>query len=171
MSNENQAPNGAHNNESQSPVFAIQRIYIKDVSFEAPNLPEIYAAEYKPDVNMEMNSKSRSVGEDLYETVLTITLSAKLGEKTAFLVEVHQAGVFVLKNMTEEQVEQTLAVAAPDALYPYARETIASLISRAAFPPIHLTPVNFLALYMQRKQQEAAQAAGQQGDNGEVTVQ
>ena len=149
----------ATGNQQQAPQFSIQKIYVKDISFEAPNLPEMFSVEYKPEVKMEMNSKSRQVNDDHYEVVLSVTLSAEIGEKTAFLVEVQQAGLFFIKNFTEQQVHQLLGAAGPEALYPYVREVVSSLIGKAGFPSIQLAPVNFMGLYMERMQQVQAEQA------------
>ena len=148
----------AKTNEQQSPQFAIQKIYVKDISFEAPNLPEMFGIDYKPEVKMEMNSKSRQVTEDHFEVILSVTLSAEIEEKTAFLVEVQQAGLFLIKNFTEQQTHQLLGAASPEALYPYVREVVSSLIGKTGFPSIQLAPVNFMGLYMERMQQAQAQA-------------
>jgi len=157
----------AGGDEQQAPQFAIQKIYVKDISFEAPNLPEMFSIEYKPEVKMEMNSKSRQVAEDHFEVVLSVTLSAEIGDKTAFLVEVHQAGLFLIKNFNEQQTHQLLGAAAPESLYPYVREAVSSLIGKTGFPSIQLAPVNFMGLYMERMQQ--AQAEAQQASDAEAS--
>lgn len=160
----------ATNEEQQNlPQAAIQRIYVKDISFEAPNLPELFSVEYKPQIKMEMNSKSRIVADDNYEVILTISVKAEIEEKTVFLAEVQQAGIFMLKNLNEEQLQHSLSVMAPETLYPYVRETIASLIGRTGFPVVQLAPINFQALFIQKMQQaQAAQAEGKKGDNDQV---
>ncbi|WP_196138901.1 protein-export chaperone SecB [Aliikangiella sp. G2MR2-5] len=161
--------------QQAAPQFAVQRVYVKDISFEAPNLPELFNVEFKPQVKMEMNSKSRLVADNNFEVVLSVTLSAEVEEKTAFLAEVQQAGIFFIKDFNEQQTHQLLGAAAPEALYPYVREAIANLIGRTGFPAIQLTPVNFMGLYMermQRAQAEAQQQAEAQGENaGSETVQ
>jgi len=164
---------GSQNQQSpDAPQVAIQNLYVKDASFEAPNLPEVYTMEYKPKINVEMNSKSRGVADNNYEVVLTISVKAEVEEKTAFLVEVHQAGLFFLKNLSQEQLQHTLSVMAPETLYPYAREAIASLIGRSGLPAIQLSPVNFQALYMQKLQQAAAQAeGGSEEQSSDTTIQ
>ena len=161
----------AATNEEQKnlPQAAIQRIYVKDISFEAPNLPELFSVEYKPQIKMEMNSKSRIVADDNYEVILTISVKAEIEDKTVFLAEVQQAGIFMLKNLSEEQLQHSLSVMAPETLYPYVRETIASMIGRTGFPAVQLAPVNFQALFVQKMQQaQAAQADGNQGDDAQV---
>jgi len=164
-------PEAAANAEEQQnlPQAAIQRIYVKDISFEAPNLPELFSVEYKPQIKMEMNSKSRIVADDNYEVILTISVKAEIEDKTVFLAEVQQAGIFMLKNLNEEQLQHSLSVMGPETLYPYVRETIASLIGRTGFPAVQLAPVNFQALFIQKMQQaQAAQAEGKDGDSDQV---
>lgn len=161
-------PEAAANGEEQQnlPQAAIQRIYVKDISFEAPNLPEMFSVEYKPQIKMEMNSKSRIVADDNYEVILTISVKAEIEDKTVFLAEVQQAGIFMLKNLNEEQLQHSLSVMGPETLYPYVREAIASMIGRTGFPAVQLAPVNFQALFIQKMQQ--AQAEGKDGDNDQV---
>ncbi len=165
----------ASQDEQNLPTAAIQKIYVKDVSFEAPNLPELFSVEYNPQVKMEMNSKSRAVAEDNFEVILTISVKAEIEDKTVFLAEVQQAGIFLLKNITEEQMQHTLSVMAPETLYPYIRETIASLIGKTGFPAIQLAPVNFQALYIQKLQQAQAAAGSDDAatgdDSGDATIQ
>ncbi len=158
--------------QAAAPQFAIQKIYVKDISFEAPNLPELFNVEYKPQVKMEMNSKSRKVADDHFEVILSVTLGAEIGEKTAFLAEVQQAGLFLIKGFNDQQTHQLLGAAAPESLYPYVREAISSLIGKTGFPAIQLTPVNFMGLYMENMQraQAEAQAAGEE-TAGSETVQ
>ncbi len=156
---DNNQPTEANSQEQQDqPQLAIQKIYIKDASFEAPNLPEMFSVEYKPQIKMEMNSKTREVAENNYEVVLTVSVTSSVEEKTVFLVEVQQAGIFAITNVEDAQLQHALGVMGPETLYPYLRETIASLIGKAGFPAIQLAPVNFQALFMQQLQQAAAQA-------------
>jgi len=159
------------------PQAAIQRVYVKDISFEAPNLPDMFTVEYKPQVNLDMNSKSRQVADDNYEVILTISLKAEQDEKTVFLAEVQQAGIFLIKNVNQEQLQHALSVMGPETLYPYIRETIASLIGKTGFPSIQIAPVNFQALYLQKLQEaQAAQAnsdqvKGASDESGGATIQ
>lgn len=158
--------------DQAAPQFAIQKIYVKDISFEAPNLPEMFSVEYKPEVKMEMNSKSRQVADDHYEVVLSVTLSAEIEDKTAFLVEVQQAGLFLIKNFNEQQTHQLLGAAGPESLYPYVREAVSSLIGKTGFPSIQLAPVNFMGLYMERMQQAQTQAEDANAEaTGSETIQ
>lgn len=159
--------------EQQGPQFAIQKIYVKDISFEAPNLPEMFNLEYKPQVKMELNSKSRQLGDNHYEVALNVTLSAEIEEKIAFLAEVEQAGLFFMKGFNDQQAHQLLGAAAPEALYPYVREAISSLIGRTGLQTIQLAPVNFMGLYMERMQQAQAEAqkAAEGDDSPSETIQ
>ncbi len=155
MSEQNQATQ-----EEQEVVFQIQRIYVKDVSFEAPNLPNIFQQEWKPQLSFELNTETREVGENLYEVALHINVSVTLEDSndTAFICEVKQAGVFTVSGLDEINLAHALAVTAPEILYPYARELIASLVNRGTFPALNLSPVNFDALfadYLKRQQEEA----------------
>lgn len=156
--------------QENMPQAAIQRVYVKDISFEAPNLPELFSTEYKPQIKMEMNSKSRKVADDNFEVVLNITVNADQDEKTVFLAEVQQAGIFFVKNVNEQQLQHALSVMAPETLYPYARETIASLIGKTGFPAVQLAPVNFQALFMQKLQQAQAEQGGEAASE-ETTIQ
>ena len=133
--------------------FAIQRIYAKDISFEAPNAPEVFSGEWKPDINIQLNTATTRLKDDNYELVLTVTVTAKQGENTSFLAEVQQAGIFMIKNIPEAEMAPMLGIYCPNVLFPYAREAISDLITRGSFPQMLLAPVNFEALYAQQLQQ------------------
>lgn len=158
MSEENQVAT----QETEVPFeFQIQRIYVKDVSFEAPNLPNIFHQEWKPQLGFELDTETRELGEDLYEVVLHINVSTTLEDSgdTAFICEVKQAGVFTIKGLEGIQLAHMLAAQCPEILYPYARELIASLVNRGTFPALNLSPVNFNALFADYlARQEAEQA-------------
>ena len=145
----------AQTNERQ---FAIQRIYTKDISFETPNSPDVFTQEWKPEINVSMNSASKNLGDDHVEVTLTVTVTAKHGENTAFLAEVQQAGIFMAKGMSDEEMGPMLGVFCPNTLFPYAREVVGDLINRGSFPQFVLAPVNFEAIYAQRMQQAKEQA-------------
>jgi len=148
------------NQENSGQQFAIQKIYIKDVSFESPNAPVIFGnGEWQPEVNVQLNSSHQSVGENAYEVVLTITVTAKQGDKTAFLVEIKQAGVFAMSGFPEEALAGMLGAYCPEALFPFAREAIADFVNKGGFPQFLIAPVNFNALYTQHMQQQASGAA------------
>jgi preprotein translocase subunit SecB len=139
------------------PEFSIQRIYIKDSSFEAPGTPEIFRNEWKPEVNLDLNIHNKKIEDESYEVVIKLSVTAKLGEQTAFIAELKQAGVFTVKNFKPEQLPEVLGILCPEVLFPYAREAISDLTVRGSFPPLHLAPINFAALYHQQvkaKQQQ-----------------
>ena len=166
MADEQQV-NGADQQEQQQ-AFHIQRIYAKDVSFEAPNAPDIFRKEWKPELSLDMNVKNTEVTEGVYEVVLKITATNKVGDDVAFLAEVHQAGIFsISKALNEGQRAQLLGAFCPNILFPYARECLSNLVTRATFPQLNLAPVNFDAVFaqhVQQQQQQAQQAAEQQAD-------
>src|ERR1700677_282865 len=139
--------------EQKTPNFSIQKVYLKDLSFEAPNSPTVLSGEWKPEANMEMNTSFEKLDETHYEVVLRMTLTAKNRDEVAFITEVKQAGIFALENIAPEQVEPILLSYCPTALFPYARDVISSTIFRGSFPELNLAPVNFDALYLQSKQQ------------------
>ncbi len=144
--------------------FAMQRIYNKDLSFESPATPGIFRKQWQPKVNVDLNTKSDKIDDEgNFEVVLTITLTAKVGEETAFLVEVQQAGIFLIKGFEGEDLRRILGTAAPNILFPYARETIDSVCVKGGFPPVMLAPVNFDALYQQAMAQAQNQGDAQQG--------
>ena len=137
--------------------FAMQRIYTKDVSFESPSTPDVFKKQWQPKVNVDLNTKSDAIDEQgNYEVVLSITITAKIDEETAFLVEVQQAGIFLIKGFEGEDLRRVLGTAAPNILFPYAREAIDALCVKGGFPPVMLAPVNFDALYQQALAQAAA---------------
>lgn len=150
----------AASQEQPAQQFVMQRIYNKDVSFESPATPNVFTKQWQPKVNVDLNSRSNPIDENgNFEVVLSITLTAKVDDETAFLVEVKQAGIFFITGFEENQLRRLLGTAAPNVLFPYARENIDSLIVKGGFPPVMLAPVNFDALYDQALQQQAAQAA------------
>jgi len=146
--------------EQQEQQFIIQRIYVKDVSFEAPNSPGMFTQEWNPDTNLDLNTHVNPLSGDNYEVELTITITVKSSDKTAFLVEVRQAGVFFIVGYAQEQINHLLAAYCPNILFPYAREVIASLVSKGSFPELHLSPINFDALYARRLQEEQGKEQG-----------
>lgn len=152
------------NQQAAEPQFAIQKIYLKDVSFESPNAPTVFAdaeVKWKPEINVQLNSSHQVIGQDVYEVVLNITVTAKQNEKTAFLVEVKQAGLFTLSGFPKENLEGMLGAYCPESLFPFAREAVAGFVNKGGFPPLLLSPINFNALYAQQVQQQQAAATGQ----------
>ncbi|GLS92484.1 protein-export protein SecB [Psychromonas marina] len=142
--------------------FNIQRIFVKDISFECPNSPLIFKKEWAPEVSMDIDTKSQKLEDGVFEVVLTLTTTAKVGEDIAFLCEVQQAGIFSVGQIEGAQMAHCLNAFCPNILFPYARETVSSLVTRGTFPQLNLAPVNFDALFqnaMMQKQAEAEQAA------------
>jgi len=152
----------AKKEKQQAPArqFALQRIYTKDVSFEAPNCPDIFRMEWKPEAKVNLNNEVNKLGDDLYEVALTVTLTTTVGEKTAYLVEVKQAAIVGIQGFTEPEMGQMLSAYCPNLLFPYVREVVSDLVSKATFPQMLLSPVNFDALYQQHQQQASAAAPG-----------
>ncbi len=141
--------------------FIIERVYVKDISFEAPNSPAVFTEEWEPDTSLNLNTQVNPLGDDHYEVELHVTVSVKNKEgKTSFLVEVVQAGAFLISGYPQEQLGHLLASYCPSNLFPYAREVISNLVSKGSFPEMHLSPINFDALYAQRLQEEQAKAEG-----------
>ena len=147
--------------EQNGPQFAIQRIYTKDISFETPNSPAIFTEKWEPQVNVDLNSSGNKLGNEVFEVVLSLTVTAKLGEKTAYLAEVQQAGVFSLAGFSDQDIGGMLHSFCPNILFPYAREVISDLVSKGSFPQLLLAPINFDALYAQHLQQQQAKGEEQ----------
>lgn len=142
--------------EQEAPVFSIEKIYVKDISLEVPNAPSVFLDKDTPEVSIALQTGVQRLGDDVFEVALTVTVTAKTPEKTVFLVEVVQAGVFRVKNVPEDNLEPLLSIACPNILFPYARELVADAVTRAGFSPVILQPVNFEAMYVSRQQQAAA---------------
>lgn len=157
MSEATQPDAGAPEQEQTGAQFALQRIYCKDISFETPNSPAIFQQEWKPEIKLDIDTRSTKLDDVNYEIVLAITVTATVGSSTAFLCEVQQAGIFTIDNIPEQQLPHTLGSFCPNMLFPYARETISNLVNRGTFPPLNLAPVNFdaiFAAYVQKRQEE-----------------
>jgi preprotein translocase subunit SecB len=152
MAEEQQA---AQQEQDQQPVFSIEKIYVKDLSLEIPNAPAVFLQRETPQVGIELRNNAATIGDGIYDVVITVTVTSKVEDKTVFLVEVAQAGIFQIRNVPNENIEAILGVACPNILFPYAREVVSDLVTRAGFPPVLLNPINFEALYAQQKQQEA----------------
>ncbi|BAL23335.1 protein-export chaperone SecB [Azoarcus sp. KH32C] len=149
------------NTQAAQPVFSIEKIYVKDLSLEVPNAPRIFLERENPQINVQLRSEAAGVDDGVYEVTLTVTVSAKLAEdRTVFLVEVAQAGIFQIRNIPESDLEPVTMIGCPNILFPYAREAISDAVTRAGFQPVVLAPVNFEALY-QAQQQAPAREAGE----------
>jgi preprotein translocase subunit SecB len=147
--------------QNNQPVFSIEKIYVKDLSLEIPNAPQAFLERETPTVDIQLHHNSTSVDDGLYQTVLTVTVTAKINDKTLFLVEAAQAGIFTLRNIPPSDIEAVLGIACPNILFPYVREVVSDIVVRAGFPPVVLNPVNFEALYQAQRDAQAQQAAPQ----------
>jgi len=145
--------------EENQQQFAIQKVYVKDVSFESPNAPAVFTdGEWQPEINVQLNTETKKLTDHQYEICLNVTVTAKQADKTAFLVEVKQAGIFQMQGFEEEQLKGMLGAYCPEVLFPFAREAISDLVTKGGFPQLLLVPVNFNQLYMQHQQQAQEQA-------------
>ena len=142
----------------QQPVFSIEKIYLKDMSLEIPNAPQVFSEREQPRIDINLHNAARELDAGAYEVVLTATVTAKIKDKTAFLVEVAQAGVFRIQNFQGQELDQVLGITCGNILFPYLRESIWSMVIRAGFPAFFLNHLSFEALYQQRLQQQQQQA-------------
>ncbi len=154
--NEQSEQNG--NQANQNMDFGIQRIYVKDISYESPNAPQIFRKNWAPKVEIDLQSKSTELEEGVYEVVLSVTTTVKIEDEVAFLAEVHQAGIFTIRNFPDDQLQHLLGSFCPNIIFPYARESITDVVTRGGFPQLYLAPINFDAIYQQKlaKQKEEA---------------
>jgi preprotein translocase subunit SecB len=151
---------GEDQTKDQGPGFGIEKLFLKDVSVEVPNTPDIFTIHDAPLIDIELNNSAVPVSEGYYQVSLQVTVTAKQGEQTAFLIDVTQSGIFALKNVPKEGIEMVLAITCPNILFPYAREAISDLIVKAGFSSVLLNPINFEALYMQQKEEQASGIVG-----------
>jgi len=143
--------------QAQDPVFQIQRVYLKDLSLEQPNSPAILLEQEQPTVDIQLGVDAQPVADGIFEVSVSATVQTKIGDKTVFLVEAKQAGIFEIRNLPEDQMDPILGIACPQIVYPYLRGNVADVIQRGGFPPVHLAEINFQAM----SEQQQAQAAGQ----------
>lgn len=155
--------------ENLQPVFQIQRVYLKDLSLEQPNSPGIFLEQEAPTIEVSLDVGAEQLAEGIVESTVTVTVTAKIKDKVAFLVEGKQAGIFEARNIPADQLDPLLGIGCPNILYPYLRSNIADAITRAGFPPIHLTEINFEAFYQQRLQNVAEQQAKLQAESNAET--
>ena len=160
MAEEQQA---AAQEQNQQPVFTIEKIYIKDASLEVPNAPHVFLQQEAPQVGIELSNAGRAIGDGVFEVEITVTVTSKAEENVVFLVEAAQAGIFQIRNVPNENIEAILGITCPNILFPYAREAVSDLVTRAGFPAVLLNPINFEALFAQQKQQQMQQQAEQAG--------
>lgn len=151
----------AAQSEPPEQQFALQKVYLKDISFETPNSPAIFTEQWEPAINVELRTAGSEVGENVHDVVLTVTVTAKLGDKTAYLVEVQQAGVFTAAGFNDEERGHMLGSYCPNILFPYAREAISDLVAKGGFPQMLLGPVNFDAMYAEHRQRQQSEAQGE----------
>lgn len=152
--------------EQQQAQFQLQKLYVKDVSFELPNAPQIFQEEGQVEIKLNLSQKVENLSENVHEVVLTVTVTASLGEKTAYLAEVQQAGIFAIVGLSEQGRHAALNTLCPSTLFPYARRSITDLVAEGGFPPLVLQPINFDQIYAQRMQE--AQAQAKKAENMEV---
>ena len=143
----------------QDPIFQIQRVYLKEASLEQPNSPAILLEQEQPSVDIQLGVEANPVADGVYEICVTATVQTKIKDKTVFLVEAKQAGIFEVRNIPEDQMGAIMGIACPQIVYPYLRSNVADVINRAGFPPVHLAEINFQAMYEQQQAQAAGAAA------------
>ena len=157
MTDQAQAPAA---DPSQQASLQIEKLYVKDLSLEVPNAPQVFTQQVQPEVEVQITTAAKQFAEGYFEAVVSATVTARAGEHTLFLAEAAQAGIFSLRNVPPEQLDALLGIACPQILFPYLREAISDLVVRGGFPPVLLSPVSFEALYLQRMQQQAGQERG-----------
>ena len=153
-----QEDNNAAQEQAQQPGFSIEKIYVKDASLEIPHAPQIFTERTQPQVGIELSNFAQQVEENIFEVAIKVTVTSKIADKTVYLVEVTQAGIFQISGVPEENMELIVGITCPNILFPYAREAVSNLVVRAGFQPVLLNPINFEALFAQQKQQQAETA-------------
>jgi len=159
-------------NPQQPATFQIEKVYVKDLSLEIPNAPKVFLEQVQPQLEVRIDTASDGFAEGYYEVTVSATVTARIGERTLFLVEAEQAGIFAVRNVPAEELEPLLGIACPNVIFPYLRETISELVVRGGFPPVLLAPLSFESLYLQRmqaqQQQEGSNAQGQGGGSIQI---
>ena len=168
MAEENITTSEAATTEDSGPVFAIQRIYLKDLSFETPMGPSVFQKQWQPKVNQDLNTKNTKLENDLYEVALRLTLTVTDGEDTIYILEVKQAGIFAIKGLDPKQITHVINTTCPNILFPYAREAVDSVLSKGSFPALMLPPINFDALFASALKQ--AEEEGREAPAGSETT-
>tara|TARA_B100000989_G_scaffold116526_1_gene85759 strand:+ start:1873 stop:2382 length:510 start_codon:yes stop_codon:yes gene_type:complete len=168
MAEENITTSEAATTEDSGPVFAIQRIYLKDLSFETPMGPSVFQKQWQPKVNQDLNTKNTKLENDLYEVALRLTLTVTDGEDTIYILEVKQAGIFAIKGLDPKQITHVINTTCPNILFPYAREAVDSVLSKGSFPALMLPPINFDALFASALKQ--AEEEGREAPDGSETT-
>ena len=152
------AEQASNENQQAQPGFGIEKLYVRDASIEVPNAPQIFTDRTAPEVSVELGNSVQKLDDGVFEVALKVTVTAKMNDKTAFLVEVTQAGIFAIRNVPDENMEGIVSITCPNILFPYAREAVSDMVTRAGFAPVLLSPINFEALFMQQKQQQSENA-------------
>ena len=147
--------------DNNDPVFQIQRVYMKEASLEQPNSPAILLEQEQPSVDIQLGVEAQQAAEGMFEVAVSATVTTKLKDRTVFLVEVKQAGIFEIRNLPADQMQAIMGIACPQIVYPYLRASVADLVTRAGFPPVHLAEINFQAMYEQQQQAQQQQAGGE----------
>lgn len=155
--------------EGDAPHFEIQRIYVKDLSFEAPNTPHTFVEDWKPEVQLNLETKSNKIQDNVHEVVLSVTATVTTNKKSAFLVEIQQSGIFMISGFPQDQLRQMLGSFCPNILFPYAREVISDVVMRGGFPQLILAPVNFDMLYAQHLEEQKG-GGSKKSDTGETKI-
>lgn len=137
--------------QQEQPVFSIEKIYVKDMSLEIPRAPQVFLEREQPEIEMQLHTNAAPIEAGIFESSVTVTITAKLADKTMFLAEATQAGIFQIRNVPSEELDPILGIACPNILFPYIRETISDMVNRAGFPPVILSPINFESIYQQRQ--------------------
>ena len=146
---------GAAAPQAQGATFQIEKLYLKDLSLEVPNAPQVFLEPQQPELEVQVRNEAAPISEGMFEAVVTVTVTARSGEKTVFLAEAAQAGIFTIRGVPEQELEPVLAIGCPTILFPYVREAISDVVTRAGFPPVVLSPVSFEQIFMQRQQAQA----------------
>lgn len=154
MAKDNNAAAEAAGTEQAQPGFAIEKLYVKDASIEVPNAPQIFTNRTAPQVSVELGNSATRLDDGVFEVAIKVTVTAKIEDSTAFLVEVTQSGIFGIRGIPDENLEVVLAITCPNILFPYAREAVSDMVTRAGFMPVLLNPINFEALYAQQKMEQ-----------------
>ncbi|MBD5771010.1 protein-export chaperone SecB [Marinomonas colpomeniae] len=157
MSDTTEVNTAAETQETSTPQLSMQRVFLKDISFESPRSPMVFQEEWKPEVGLELNTKSRQVGENVFEIVLHITVTVKNNGEAGYLVEIQQGGLFTISGLDDQQLHHALGAFCPATLFPYARENIDAVVVKGSFPAIMLAPINFDALYLESLQKQQAE--------------
>jgi len=151
---------GANTEQAAQPAFQIEKLYVKDLSMEVPGAPQVFVQAESPQLEIQVRNEGKQFADALFEVVVTVTVTARAGEKACFLAEVAQAGIFTVRGIAQADLEPLLAIGCPTILYPYAREAISDMITRGGFPPVVLQPVSFEQMYVQRQQATAGGGSG-----------